>query len=47
MLIGVLCEPTHGQALVASTPDTVAKLIKLGYSVCVERGAGIRASFLD
>lgn len=47
MLIGVPCEPAHGQALVASTPDTVAKLIKLGYSVCVERGAGIRASFPD
>ena len=47
MLIGVPCEPAHGQALVASTPDTVAKLIKLGYSVCVERGAGAQASFPD
>ena len=47
MLIGVPCEPAQGQTLVASTPDTVAKLVKLGYSVCVERGAGAHASLPD
>ena len=47
MQIGVPREPAIEQALVASTPDTVAKLMKLGYSVCVERGAGAAASFTD
>src|SRR5690606_1173230 len=33
--------------LVAATPDTVAKLIKLGYDVDVESGAGARAAYPD
>ncbi|MDY5588674.1 MAG: Re/Si-specific NAD(P)(+) transhydrogenase subunit alpha [Arcanobacterium sp.] len=47
MQIGVPREPAQEQTLVASTPDTVAKLVKLGYSVYVERGAGMKASFPD
>ncbi len=43
MLIGVPLETD--QALVSATPDTVAKLIKFGYDVVVERGAGEKASF--
>ena len=47
MLIGVPREPDENQALVAATPDTVGKLIKLGYNVAVESGAGAKASFPD
>ena len=47
MRIGVPKEPTPGQTLVAATPDTVKKLIKLGYQVLVERGAGEKAAYLD
>ncbi|MDP9805627.1 NAD(P) transhydrogenase subunit alpha [Trueperella bonasi] len=46
MRIGVPREP-DGQALVAATPDTVGKLIELGYDVVVETGAGSTASFPD
>ncbi|MBE6484111.1 MAG: Re/Si-specific NAD(P)(+) transhydrogenase subunit alpha [Actinomycetaceae bacterium] len=47
MQIGVPKEPSEGQTLVAASPDTVGKLIKLGYQVCVETGAGVAASYLD
>lgn len=43
--IGVPAE--QGQTLVAATPDTVAQLIKLGYDVAVETGAGAEAQFPD
>ena len=46
MRIGVPVEGAH-QPLVAATPDTVAKLIKLGYEVVVEAGAGATARFPD
>lgn len=45
MRIGVPAEA--GQALVAATPDTVSQLIKLGYDVGVESGAGGGAQFPD
>ncbi|WP_414122737.1 Re/Si-specific NAD(P)(+) transhydrogenase subunit alpha [Corynebacterium nuruki] len=44
MLIGIPREP---QTLVAATPDTVGKLIKLGYDVEVQSGAGDRADHPD
>ncbi len=46
MQIGV---PKQGpdQPLVAATPDTVEKLLKLGYEVVVEAGAGDEASYPD
>lgn len=40
MRIGIPIEPDARQPLVAATPDTVAKLIKLGYDVDVQAGAG-------
>ena len=46
MRLGVPCE-RPGQTLVAATPRTVDKLVRLGYEVLVERGAGHRARFLD
>ncbi|MDD7384209.1 MAG: Re/Si-specific NAD(P)(+) transhydrogenase subunit alpha [Actinomycetaceae bacterium] len=47
MLIGVPKEPHEAETLVSATPDTVKKLIKLGYDVAVETGAGNSASFFD
>ena len=46
MRIGVPAEKPD-QPLVAATPDTVTKLIKLGYSVLVQAGAGALASYPD
>lgn len=46
MRIGIPKEPA-GQPLVSATPDTVGKLVKLGYEVVVETGAGARASYPD
>lgn len=47
MRIGIpkACDPR--QRLVAATPDTVAKMIGLGYEVLVESGAGAGADCLD
>ncbi len=36
-----------GETRVAATPDTVTKLLLLGYEVVVERGAGAESSFPD
>ena len=47
MLIGIPKEPATGESLVSATPDTVSKLIKLGYSVRVEAGAGYAAHYPD
>ncbi|AEV82011.1 NAD(P) transhydrogenase subunit alpha [Actinoplanes sp. SE50] len=47
MIIGVLGESSPGEKRVAATPATVAQLLKLGYEVVVEPGAGRRASFAD
>ena len=47
MRIGIPREPAEGQKLVSATPDTVGKLIKLGYEVIVEAGAGSDASYPD
>ncbi|MBR0404771.1 MAG: Re/Si-specific NAD(P)(+) transhydrogenase subunit alpha [Eggerthellaceae bacterium] len=47
MRIGIPKEPYEAQTLVSASPDTVGKLIKLGYDVCVESGAGVRASYFD
>jgi NAD(P) transhydrogenase subunit alpha len=45
-VIGIVAE-APGEARVAATPETVKKIITLGYEVQVEKGAGIRASFPD
>ena len=47
MLIGVPKELHDGERRVATTPDVAQQLIKLGYDVSVESGAGLNASFSD
>ena len=47
MIIGVLRESQAGEARVSATPATAAQLIKLGYNVVVEPGAGARSKFTD
>lgn len=45
--IGVPRETFPGEKRVATVPEVVAKLIKLGFSVSVESGAGDAANFAD
>ena len=47
MIIGVLMEAREGETRVAATPTTVVQLLKLGYDVVVDRGAGELSAFLD
>lgn len=47
MRIGVTRETKPGETRVAATPETVTKLLGLGYEVLVERGAGELSSFAD
>jgi H+-translocating NAD(P) transhydrogenase subunit alpha len=47
MIIGAVLEARPGETRVAATPTTVAQLIKLGYDVVVDAGAGAASSFSD
>ena len=47
MIIGIPRESLPGETRVSATPQTVGQLIKLGYEVLVESGAGVAASFSD
>ena len=47
MLIGVPREIAAGEKRVASVPDVVEKLAKLGFTVAVQSGAGDAANFAD
>ena len=47
MKILIAKESIGGECRVSGTPTSVAKLIKLGYEVLVEKGAGQQASFTD
>lgn len=47
MIIGIPREMSHGEQRVAATPDHVAKLLKMGFTVRVEKGAGDKAHFAD
>ena len=47
LMIGIPKETFAGEKRVATVPDVVAKLIKLGFTVAVEAGAGELANFLD
>jgi NAD(P) transhydrogenase subunit alpha len=47
MIIGIPRESLPGETRVAATPQTVGQLIKLGYEVVVESGAGAASSFAD
>jgi NAD(P) transhydrogenase subunit alpha len=46
-VIAVLKERREGETRVAATPDSVKKLLGLGFSVVVEAGAGLAASYPD
>jgi NAD(P) transhydrogenase subunit alpha len=47
LLIGVPKETAAGEKRVATVPDVVEKLIKLGFPVAVQSGAGDAANFAD
>jgi len=47
LVIGVPRETAAGEKRVATVPEVVEKLIKLGFSVAVESGAGDAANFSD
>jgi NAD(P) transhydrogenase subunit alpha len=47
MRIGVPKETFPGERRVATTPDVAGQLIKLGFDVSVESGAGVESNFSD
>ena len=47
MIIGIPRESQAGETRVAATPQTVGALLKLGYTVVVESGAGAASSFAE
>jgi NAD/NADP transhydrogenase alpha subunit len=47
MKIGIPKEVYPGEKRVATTPEVAAQIIKLGFSVCVETGAGLAANIPD
>ncbi|TCM66769.1 NAD(P) transhydrogenase subunit alpha [Acinetobacter calcoaceticus] len=47
MQIGIPTETIVGEHRVAATPETVKKLINAGHHVVIERGAGVRAAYID
>ncbi len=47
LLIGVPTETAPGEKRVATVPEVVAKLVKLGFQVAVQSGAGAGANFDD
>ena len=47
MLIGVVAETDPAETRVAATPETVKKFAALGTDAAVERGAGLKAGFVD
>ena len=47
MILGVAKEKIAGEKRVAQTPETVALLTGLGYTVRVEKGAGVAAGYPD
>ncbi|PWQ93787.1 Re/Si-specific NAD(P)(+) transhydrogenase subunit alpha [Leucothrix arctica] len=47
MKIGVPKETHKGERRVATTPDVATQLLKLGFTVSVEAGAGAEASYTD
>lgn len=47
MQIGIPVETVAGEHRVAATPETVKKLVSAGHSVLIERGAGVKAAYLD
>jgi len=47
MKIGIPKEIHQGEKRVATTPEAAEQLIKLGFSVCIESGAGLNADISD
>ena len=47
MQIGIPTETTAGENRVAATPETVKKLTSAGHTVVVQRGAGVKAAYVD
>jgi len=47
MRIGIPMESSPSETRVAATPKTVAQLVKLGYEVVIEEGAGALAAYPD
>lgn len=47
MQIGIPAETVIGENRVAATPETVKKLISASHSVVIERGAGVKAAYID
>ncbi|HSS00985.1 MAG TPA: hypothetical protein VLM79_28205, partial [Kofleriaceae bacterium] len=47
MKLGIVNETSPGERRVAASPAVVAKWVKGGWEVCVERGAGANASYPD
>lgn len=47
MQIGIPTETLRGENRVAATPETVKKLISAGHCVVIERGAGVKAAYID
>jgi NAD(P) transhydrogenase subunit alpha len=47
LLIGIPLETAVAEKRVATVPDVVEKLVKLGFSVAVQSGAGDAANFSD
>ncbi|MEQ1531269.1 MAG: Re/Si-specific NAD(P)(+) transhydrogenase subunit alpha, partial [Methylococcales bacterium] len=47
MKIGIPKEIHPGEKRVATTPDAAQQIIKLGFSVCIESGAGLNANISD
>lgn len=47
MKVGIPKEVYKGECRVAATPDTVKRLMKLGFDVLIESGAGESANFAD
>ena len=47
MIVGIPKETAPGEKRVACVPAAAAKLIQAGVEVCLERGAGVAASYTD
>ena len=47
MRIGIPKESREGETRVATSPAAVKKLVKKGFEICVESGAGLNAGFSD
>ncbi|WP_206483939.1 Re/Si-specific NAD(P)(+) transhydrogenase subunit alpha [Thalassotalea sp. G2M2-11] len=47
MIIGIPKESQRGENRVATSPNAVKALLKLGFSVQIQKGAGVKSSFTD